>query len=313
MKILIIGAKGQLGSELVAQFEDETVVALTHKDLDIGHFESAERLMDRARPDVVINTSAYHQVDLCEATTEQAFAINAFAVRNLAQLCRKHESLFVHTSTDYVFDGAKGTPYSEEDAPNPQSVYATSKLAGEFFVRHNCPRHFVIRTCGLYGDAGRSSKGYNFVDLMLRLQREQKPIRVVDDQVLTPTRAREAARKVRDLILYERKERSRLSRAELARTVYGIVHITAKGQCSWYEFASAIFEEMGVNGNLTPTSSETYGAAAKRPSYSVLAHEKLARLGLDDSELWRDGLRIYLNERRRRSASIDPTGAAIRR
>lgn len=304
MKILIIGASGQLGSELAAQFEDETVVPLTHKDLDIGNFEASERLLDRARPDVVINTSAYHQVDLCETTLEQAFAINAFAVRNLAQLCRKHEALFVHTSTDYVFDGVKGTPYAEGDAPNPQSVYATSKLAGEFFVRHNCPRHFVIRTCGLYGDAGRSSKGYNFVDLMLRLQREQKPIRVVDDQVLTPTRAREAARKIRDLILYERKQRTPSSMPELARSLYGIVHITAKGQCSWYEFACAIFEEMGVKGNVTSTSLEKYGAAAKRPSYSVLAHEKLTRLRLDDLEPWREGLRVYLMERRSRLSPV---------
>jgi dTDP-4-dehydrorhamnose reductase len=306
MKVIIIGANGQLGSELANSFENETVVALGHKDLDIGHYSSAERLFGRAYPDVVLNTSAYHQVDLCETVQEKAFAINAFAVRNLAQLCRRHDALFVHTSTDYVFDGAKAAPYTEDDPPNPQSVYATSKLAGEFFVKHNCPRHLIIRTCGLYGDAGRSSKGYNFVDLMLRLQREQQPIRVVSDQVLTPTRAAEAARKIHDLVLFERDRRREIPPAGAPGSLYGVVHVTARGECSWYEFARAIFEEAGLTASLTPTTSEKFGAAAKRPTYSVLAHTKLAHFGLDDMEFWRDGLRLYLAERRVRPAEPGP-------
>jgi dTDP-4-dehydrorhamnose reductase len=306
MKVIIIGANGQLGTVLASAFESETVVALAHKDLDIAQYEAAERLFDRAYPDVVLNTSAHHRVDLCETTQEMAFSINAFAVRNLAQLCRKHDALFVHTSTDYVFDGAKGAPYSEEDAPNPQSVYATSKLAGEFFVKHNCPRHFIIRTCGLYGDAGRSSKGYNFVDLMLRLQREQQPIRVVNDQVLTPTRAAEVARKIHELVLYERDHRAEMTPAGVKGSLYGVVHVTAQGECSWYEFARTIFEEAGLTANLTPTTSEKFGAAAKRPTYSVLAHSKLVQCGMDDMEFWREGLRIYLSERRIRSAEHGP-------
>jgi dTDP-4-dehydrorhamnose reductase len=306
MKVIIIGANGQLGSELAAAFENETVVALGHKDLDIAHYDAAERLFDRAYPDVVLNTSAYHRVDLCETTQENAFAINAFAVRNLAQLCRKHDALFVHTSTDYVFDGSKGAPYTEEDAPNPQSVYATSKLAGEFFVKHNCSRHLIIRTCGLYGDAGRSSKGYNFVDLMIRLQREQQPIRVVNDQVLTPTRAAEAARKIHELVLYERAHRTEFPSPGVKGSLYGVVHVTAQGECSWYEFARTIFEEAGLAVSLMPTTSEKFGAAAKRPTYSVLAHSKLAQFGMDDMESWREGLHIYLTERRVRSAAHGP-------
>ncbi|MDD5543254.1 MAG: dTDP-4-dehydrorhamnose reductase [Acidobacteriia bacterium] len=298
MKVLIIGANGQLGSELVTAFERDVVVALAHKDLDITDHEASARLFERARPDVVINTSAYHQVDLCETTAGRAFEVNAFAVRHLAQLCRQHDALFLHTSTDYVFDGSKGRPYLEEDAPNPQSVYATAKLAGEYFVRHECPRHWVVRTCGLFGDAGRSSKGYNFVDLMLRLQKEQKPIRVVNDQVLAPTRAREAARKMYELIQYERRHRSGENLGLESHELYGIVHITAKGECSWFEFARTVFEEMGLTANLSPTTSEKFGAAAKRPSYSVLAHGKLAQLKMDDMEDWRDGLRIYLAEKR---------------
>ena len=306
MKIIIIGANGQLGGELATAFENETVVALGHKDLDIVHYDSTERLFTRAYPDVVLNTSAYHQVDLCETVQEKAFSVNAFAVRHLAQLCRKHDALFVHTSTDYVFDGAKGAPYTEEDAPNPQSVYANSKLAGEFFVKHNCPRHFIIRTCGLYGDAGRSSKGYNFVDLMLRLQREQQPIRVVSDQVLTPTRAAEAARKIHELVLFERDHRTEIPQAGTRGSLYGVVHVTAQGACSWYDFARAIFEEAELTANLTPTTSAKYGAAAKRPTYSVLAHSKLAQYGMDDMEFWRDGLRAYLAERRVRLAEPGP-------
>lgn len=298
MKVLIIGVNGQLGSELVAAFESDVVVALAHKDLDITDAEATTRLFERARPDVVINTSAYHQVDLCETTAERAFEVNAFAVRHLAQLCRQMDALFVHTSTDYVFDGSKGRPYLEEDAPNPQSVYATAKLAGEYFVRHNCPRHWVVRTCGLFGDAGRSSKGYNFVDLMLRLQRDQKPIHVVSDQVLSPTRAREAARKMHELIQFEREHRDGVTSGLETRSIYGIVHITSKGECSWFEFARTIFEEMGLSANLSPITSEKFGAAAKRPSYSVLAHGKLAQLKMDDMEDWREGLRLYLAEKR---------------
>jgi dTDP-4-dehydrorhamnose reductase len=294
MKIIILGANGQLGCELVRFFEDETVVALARKDLDVSNFEAAERLFDRARPDVVINTTAYHQVDLCETSEANAFLVNAYAVRHLARLCRKHDALFVHTSTDYVFDGSKRKPYSEEDAPNPQSVYATSKLAGEYFVAHGCPRHFVIRTCGLFGDATHSSKGYNFVDLMLRLQREKKPIRVVNDQVVSPTRAREVARKICDLVLFERRYRAA---AVPQDAPYGIIHVTAKGECSWYEFACAIFEAAGLTANLAAITSDKFGAAAKRPTYSILAHTQLARLGLDDLEHWQDGLRLYLAER----------------
>lgn len=310
MKVIIIGANGQLGSELVAAFDSEIVVALAHKDLDVANFEAAERLLDRARPDVVVNTSAYHQVDLCETTEVRAFEINAFAVRHVAQLCQKHNALFVHTSTDYVFDGRRGRPYTEEDTPNPQSVYAVSKLAGEFLVRHNCFRHFVIRTCGLFGNAGRSSKGYNFVDLMLRLQREQQPIRVVNDQVLTPTRAKEAARKMRELILFEQEHHAALQPAGHPDSLYGVIHVTAYGECSWFEFASAIFEEMGVTAHLTATTSEKFGAKAKRPSYSVLAHTKLAKFGLDDMEPWRDGLRAYLAEYRARMAQPGPVLAS---
>jgi len=282
MRVLVIGASGQLGTDLVKVMDGWDLVPITHADLDICDFVYTRKVIEEKKPDVVINTAAFNRVDDCEEEVSKAFWVNAFAVRNLAQICADLDCVLVHISTNYVFDGRKREPYTEEDPPNPLSVYGASKLTGEYFVRNICPKHFIIRTSGLYGVAGSRAKGGNFVETMIRLAKEDKPIRVVNDQVLTPTYTRDLAEKIKEL---------------LQTKAYGLYHITNSGECSWYEFASKIFELLGLNPEFVPTTTAEFGAKAKRPAYSVLAHEKLKRLRIDDVRSWREGLRAYLKEK----------------
>ena len=282
MRVLVIGASGQLGTDLVKVMDDWDLVPMTHADLDICDFVYARKVLEEKKPNIVINTAAFNQVDDCEEEVSKAFWVNAFAVRNLAQICADLDCMLVHVSTNYVFDGYKKEPYKEDDLPNPLSVYGTSKLVGEYFVRNICPRHFVIRTSGLYGVAGSRAKGGNFVETMIRLAEGGRPIRVVNDQVLTPTYTRDLAEKIEELIQTE---------------VYGLYHITNSGECSWYEFAAKIFELLDLNPDLGPTTTAEYGAQARRPAYAVLARNKLKELELNDLRPWQEALEAYLKER----------------
>jgi dTDP-4-dehydrorhamnose reductase len=279
----LIGANGQLGQELRQVYADHNLIPLTHADLEVAYRKQTEEALDRLAPDLILNTAAYHRVDECEDFPARAYEVNALAVRHLAQWAKAHEAMLVHFSTDYVFDGTQRRPYTEADAPRPLSAYGISKLAGEHFIRAIHDRHFVIRTCGLYGIAGSGGKGGNFIETMLRLATEGKEIRVVEDQVLTPTSAKELARKIRQLV---------------ETGAYGLYHITNAGACSWHEFAAAIFELSGLKPRLQPTTSAAFGAPAKRPAYSVLDNANLRSLGLDDLRDWRDALKEYLLDRR---------------
>jgi dTDP-4-dehydrorhamnose reductase len=230
------------------------------------------------RPDVVINCAAYNFVDRAESEPEAVFAVNTWGVGALASICRDLDCRLVHFSTDYVFglDATRAQPYSENDAPGPLNVYGLSKLAGEYLVQARCPRHVIIRTCGLYGVWGSGGKGSNFVETMLRMATHGKPIRVVADQVCTPSYTVDVA----------------TATAEVLTTTYpGIYHLTNAGFCTWYEFARTIFELAGVQSDLTPIPSAEYGAAARRPAYSALASR------LPPLRPWRDALEAYLAER----------------
>jgi dTDP-4-dehydrorhamnose reductase len=290
MTTVLIGANGQLGSELREAFKDHDLVALTHADLELTDRAQVRETVRKYQPSLILNTAAYHRVDECEEYPERAFAVNAIAVRDLAIATREIGAVLVHFSTDYVFDGRQPRPYRETDPPGPLSVYATSKLAGEYFVRATLERYFVVRTCGLYGLAGSSGKGGNFAETMLRLAREGREIRVVGDQVLTPTSAKELARKVRQVVETD---------------AYGLYHITNSGECSWYQFAAAIFELSGIRPGLSQTTSGAYGARATRPAYSVLENANLRSLGLDHLSYWRDALKEYLVDRDRARGRLD--------
>jgi len=259
------------------------VVPLTHADIEVEDYESVREALGKHRPDCVINTAAFHDVIACEAQPERAFAVNAVGAWNVARVCAELGATLVHLSTDYVFDGGKGRPYVEDDLPRPSNVYGVSKLAGEHLIRYTLAQHFVVRTSGLYGaHPCRAKKGENFVGFMLRLARERGEVRVVTDEVLTPTYTLDLARQV----------------ALLAQTEYhGLYHATSGGECSWYEFARAIFDLTGTPVSLQPTTAGEFPRPVKRPAYSVLENRALQELGLDRMRPWREALEAYLKER----------------
>ena len=297
LRVVVIGADGQLGADLVKISGDWDLVPLTHRNLDICDFVYTRKLIGEAKPEIVINTAAFTRVDDCEDEISKAFWVNTYAVRNLARICADIGCAIMHISTDYVFGGEKNTPYTEDDVPNPFSVYGVSKLAGEHFVRGICPEHFVIRTSGLYGAAGSIGKGGNFVDTMVRLAREGKPIRVVNDQVLTPTYTRDLADKLKELLQTKK---------------YGLYHITSGGRCSWYEFAVKIFELLGLKPDFGPTTTIEFGARARRPTHSVLSKSKLEQLGLKDLRPWPEALTAYLAEKRYSLYSATSDSSSVR-
>jgi dTDP-4-dehydrorhamnose reductase len=281
--VVIIGSKGQLGTDLQPALEGFRVTGLTHADLDVCDFERAGQVLGALRPDVVVNTSAFHKVDLCEDEPAPTFAVNATGAYNLARLAAAQDFTLVHFSSDYVFDGAGSVPYDEDHSANPISVYGVSKLAGEKLVRAFCPRHFVIRTTGLYGVAGASGKGGNFVETMIRLGKAG-PVRVVDDQVMTPTATADLARAVAALLVADGDR----------RVAPGVYHVTSAGQCSWYFFAKTIFELCGMNVDLSPITTAQSGSKARRPAFSVLAHRKWMQAGFEELQPWRAALADYL-------------------
>ncbi len=285
MRYAVLGAAGQLGRDLCPRLGGE-VMALTRDSIDLARPETVRSVLPGLRPDVVINCAAYNFVDRAETEPQVAFAVNAWGVRELARVCAELNCTLVHFSTDHVFglDEQHRTPWTETDAPGPVSVYGLSKLAGEYLARALCPRHLVIRTCGLYGFGG-GGKGSNFVETMLRLAGQGRPLRVVADQICTPSYTGDVAAITVDL---------------LARGKPGLYHVTNSGACSWHEFARAVFELAGVAAEVAAISSHEYGAAARRPAYSVLAPTGLAALGLSPLRPWREGLAAYLQERRRR-------------
>ncbi len=286
-RTLLIGATGQLGSELARLLAGPSLVAVSHDELEITDAAAVDALLATARPDVVVNTSAFHAVDRCEDEPARAFAVNALAVRHLARRAAEHGSLLVHFSTDYVFAGDASRPYREDDTPAPRSAYATSKLAGECFVRARAPRHLVVRSAGLFGGGGSTGKGGNFVTSILRRARGGERLRVVADQVTAPTYTRDLAATVVALL-----ERAAADPA-VAR---GVVHATAAGQCSWHEFATAIVAAAGLDVAVEAITTAALGAPAARPAYSILENGRLAALGIARPAPWRDGLRRYLAE-----------------
>ncbi|MDY7042250.1 MAG: dTDP-4-dehydrorhamnose reductase [Chloroflexota bacterium] len=284
MKILLIGTNGQLGSDLVKALTDVDLIPLTHRDVDICEPVGLRETLGRHAPDVVINTAAYHKVDECETNVEKTFAVNTHGVRNLALACKEQDCALLHMSTDYVFGGdtARRTPYNETDPPSPINVYGIAKLAGEYFVRYILDRHWIVRSQWLYGVAGASGKGGNFVELMLRLAREGRDIKVVDDQVGSPTYTVDLARKIAQLVKTEH---------------YGLYHITNAGECTWYQFAREIWELSGLHPNAEPTTTAAFGAVATRPAYSVLDNAALRAIGQNEVRTWREALAAYLREK----------------
>jgi dTDP-4-dehydrorhamnose reductase len=283
LRYAVLGAAGQLGRDLCPRLKGD-VTPLTREQADLTRADELRRTLSELKPDAVVNCAAYNFVDRAETEPEAAFAVNAWAVGQLAKICRDLDSTLVTFSTDYVFglDESRRAPYRTDDAPGPVSVYGLNKLAGEYLARAGCPKHFVIRTCGLYGVWGSGGKGGNFVEIMRRLGAQGKPIRVVDDQTCTPSYTADIATATADLI-------------ETGR--YGLYQLTNAGSCTWCEFARGIFEAAGIKREVIPITSQEYGAAARRPGYSVLASDAYEALQLPRVRHWKEAIAAYMSER----------------
>jgi dTDP-4-dehydrorhamnose reductase len=280
MRVLVVGARGQLGQDLVKAF-GESAAGVTHQDVDVTDGVGVLQLLQAHRPDCVLNTAAFHRVDDCEANPALALAVNATGAFNVARASALAGARHVFFSTDYVYGGGaprgRGRPRLETEAPQPLNVYGVSKVAGEQLVRQAHPDALVIRSAGLYGTA-TSGKGWTFPELMLRLAASQDVVRVVDDQVLSPTFTADLAHATVALV---------------EDGAAGLVHVVNDGECSWFEFAAATFELTGTAARLEPQSTAQAGRRARRPPYSALASAVLTR----PLRPWRDALADYLRQK----------------
>ncbi len=280
-KVLVLGARGQLGTELVRESAARgyPTVGLGREELDIARPDLIEQAIRLHRPDWLINAAAYNQVDVAEREPLAAMQTNGLAVRQMALCCRDSGATLLHFSTDHVFDGKKAAPYTEEDVPRPLSAYGISKLAGELYAQAYLERCLVVRTAGVYGPAGRGTNRGNFVELMLRLAAEGRAIRVVEDFYASPTYAPALAARSIDLL-------------EKAR--FGVYHIGGAATISWYAWALLIFREAGVRAEITPTNEREYPTPARRPKYSVLSNAKMEAAGVAPMPPLEQCIRDYL-------------------
>ncbi len=289
MRILLLGGSGQLGTDVrgVAVGRHE-VIAPRHEEADVTDLVGLERVIQRVRPKAVINAAAFHKVELCEADPSATFGVNAVGAGNVARAARTSGARCVFVSTDYVFDGERQEGYAEDDQPHPLNVYGASKAAGEQLVAAAHPDSLVVRGSGLFGHAGSSGKGGNFVETMLAKAAAGEAVSVVDDQIFAPSSTRDMADRI--LTLLERE------------VPPGIYHAANSGSCSWYRFALATFEIEGIDADLTPKPAGEQ--VVRRPRWSILLDTKAERLGLPRSRPWRDALEWYLERRGRRGGAV---------
>ena len=275
MKAMVVGARGQLGRALTALLGDRLVWSGGRSELDIADAAAVSATVEQWRPDIIFNAAAYNAVDAAEEDPTSAFAVNAFAPLYLARAARDIEALMVHVSTDYVFDGGAGRAYSEVDIPAPRSVYGVSKLSGDNLVAGSGADHLIVRTSGVFGLGGSRAKGGSFPERILARARAGEALRVVDDQVLSPTYAPDLAATIAALV---------------ERGARGLVHVTNSGETSWHGFAVATLELGGVQADVARISTKDLGAAAARPAYSVLRTERLVEQGVAPPRSWRAAL-----------------------
>ncbi len=288
MKILLVGAKGQLGTEILRCFErgstelgipevlkqENNVRAVDVDEVDISNLASVRRIMQSDRFDAVINCAAYTNVNKCESERDDAFRVNAIGPRNLAIAAEECGAKLVHVSTDYVFSGDGEVPYTEYDLPSPRSVYGKTKYLGEDYVKQLSTRYFIVRTAWLYGYCGN-----NFVKTMIKINTENGKSRVVSDQRGNPTNAADLAHHILKLITTEE---------------YGIYHATGKGECSWYDFAKKIVELAGIDAEVSPCTTDEYPTPARRPAYSSLDNMMLRITVGDEFRPWEAALECFM-------------------
>ncbi|MCW4044470.1 MAG: dTDP-4-dehydrorhamnose reductase [Candidatus Bathyarchaeota archaeon] len=278
MKIVIIGSTGQLGTDLMEVLKDEyDTVGLTHQDIEVTDHRACQIIKDY-HPGVVINTAAFHKTDQCEEDPARTFSVNAIGARNIASVSREIEAVTVFISTDYVFDGSANKPYTEKSVPNPVNTYGISKLAGELYTKQNL-RHYVVRVSSLFGLAGASGKGGNFVETMIAKAKKGDPISVVDDMWMSPTYTKDAALTIKKMLRF--------------KLPFGTYHATNYGYCTWFEFAEEIFKLTCLTPVLTRIKTCQLQAKAKRPQFSALKSLMLPKYDIK-ARSWKKALHDYL-------------------
>ena len=280
MVVLVTGSSGQLGQSLqfiAPKYVDIDFVFCSSSDLDITNSDNCETVFSKYKPQYCINTAAYTAVDKAESEPEKAHLINAVGAKNLAEVCKKHNTVLLHVSTDFVFDGEKNSPYTEEDLPNPTGVYGQTKLDGEKAIEEIWNKYFIIRTSWVY-----SQFGNNFMKTMLRLASERDSISVVNDQIGTPTNAVDLAEVLIKIIQTDNRQP--------ATNNYGVYNFSNDGQCSWYDFAKKIFVVNNITINLQPIPTTSFPTAANRPKYSVLDKSKIKKTFGVDVANWDESL-----------------------
>jgi dTDP-4-dehydrorhamnose reductase len=281
MRIAVIGSTGQFGTDLVKTLENRhEVIGLAHKNIEVTDYESCLILKEH-QPEIVINTAAFHKTDQCEEESLKTFNVNAIGAKNAAIISEEIGATTVYISSDYVFNGSKNEPYTEDDSPSPINTYGISKVAGEYYTRQNS-KHYIIRIASVFGAAGASGKGGNFVETMITKAKKGESIAVIDDMWMSPTYTKDAASALRRIIE--------------SKLPYGTYHTTNSGCCSWHQFAEKIFQITGLNPVLTPIKSEEVNMKAKRPKFSALRSIRLARYGIEMRN-WKEALCAYLIEK----------------
>ena len=288
-RVAILGASGQLGTALRAEYADVAVCAPSHAELDFSDTPALEAFLERERVGTLINCTAFHNVDECERQPERAFDLNTLAVDRAARAAKNAGAVFATISTDYVFDGRAGHAYAETDATNPLSAYGVSKLAGEQLVARHGSEHFIFRTSGVYNASGKTSKGYVFVERVLQQAERGEPVRVVDNMTFSPSFAPHVAHTMR---------------AAIEARAYGTHHVTNAGATTWFEFARTTFAPAGLQPDLQPLRYDQYESVVKRPLYSALRSVTLPAAGIALAPAWETGLREYIALRAKRLASV---------
>ncbi|MGE6345425.1 dTDP-4-dehydrorhamnose reductase [Bacillus mycoides] len=278
MKVLVTGAKGQLGQDVLCLLENQPweVFGFGREELDITNEEQVREKVLSIKPDIIIHTAAYTQVDQAESDEETAFKVNAEGTKYLAQAAEAVGAKFCYVSTDYVFDGTKNEPYKADDQTNPQTVYGKSKLVGEQYTQEYCSKNYIVRTSWVFGLYGN-----NFVKTMLRLAEDRKELGIVHDQVGSPTYTADLARFIIDLVQTDK---------------YGIYHGSNSGICSWYEFAKEIFEQSNIEVVVNPLTTEDFPRPAARPKYSVLDKGMIEQNGFESFQDWKKALKDFLKK-----------------
>ena len=286
MRVLVLGANGQLGSDIVEQFSASQVLKPTpalRSDIDVADYSRLETYLRDMEYDVLLNCTSYHKTDEAEDNATQAFTVNAHAVGTMAQICAEVGSKFMHFSTDYVFGGLDITEPIPEDAPTcPVNVYGSSKALGEYFIQKaNCD-YYTCRVSSLFGVRGSSGKGGNFIETMINLAKSRDSISVVSDQIMVPTSTQFIAKSVKSLLSDDAPR--------------GIYHVVPNGHASWHDLASYVVKKLNLQCDAQPCSSDEYPTTARRPDYSVLSNSKLSSL-VGDLPHWKDLVDEYLADK----------------